>query len=400
MAIPASSTYLFDQFRTGRLLYAKGDAGNPSLAWSLRLPNNPPCSPESTAVFDQEGNLYFGCHDGCFYSVDREGHLRWSFPTDAKIYSSPAICYNSATVCFVSGDGWLYCLALGGSLLWKVQAGKIGGNWIERSWHRYHEKKSPSLHEVNRIASAKAWASPLILPDGLICVTGYRLGLTAVNCSDGKVRWRTGLGWPSNHLTGVAVTADKAIIAVGQQGQLLKVCGASGSVEWQRRLKYGYNHWGNPSIDPESGAIHVISSHRESRSTVWAINSEGRTLWRTRLPEASRGAVAISRREYVICCGFKGNLYFLHKESGEILRVIRVTQGKLWTSCSIDPNGYIFVSVIDSSEDGTGRLCCLDHSGEAVWDYDIGKGHSVPVIDHDARAYCGSWRGMYYCLQT
>ena len=116
--------------------------------------------------------------------------------------------------------------------------------------------------------------------------------------------------------------------------------------------------------------------------------------------EDSQVYVGVSREKYVICCGFKGNIYFLDKDTGSISNKIKATEGEMWTSCSIDPNGYIFVSLIDSSEKGTGRVCCYDKHGRFVWDLDIGKGHSVPIIDDRARLYVGSWRGEYICLQT
>ena len=66
------------------------------------------------------------------------------------------------------------------------------------------------------------------------------------------------------------------------------------------------------------------------------------------------------------------------------------------TDLTVDPDGFL----IDSSEKGTGRVCCYDKHGRFVWDLDIGKGHSVPIIDGRARLYVGSWRGEYICLQT
>ncbi|NJO68991.1 MAG: glycosyltransferase [Bacteroidetes bacterium] len=395
---PASSTYMFDCYRTGRLLYPKGGRALPVEIRRTRLPNSPPYSPESTAVFDRKGNMYFGCHDGNFYSLDPEGKIRWSYSTEKKIYSSPVLIPNSKLVCFAGGDGILYCLDFNGKLIWNERIGKNVTGWLAGKIQDYYRKHFHTLHEVNRIATANSWASPNILSDRTICVCGYVLGLSAFHPETGKLKWRLNLGKPSAHLTGVTILEDY-IYAVAQQGKLLKVS-SNGHLIWKRKLKTGYNAWGNPSIDRENNCIYVSVSRRENSAIIYSYDSDGNQRWRQHLPEAARGTVSISYENYVICCGFKGNMYFLEKATGHILKKISVTGGKMWTSASIDPNGYIFIPVIDPGKKSTGRICCYDKSGQFVWDFEMGKGHSVPVIDAEGRLYVGSWTGEYICLQT
>jgi len=395
---PASSTFMFDPYRTGRLRYAKGDLETPVEIWKTRLPNDPPHSPESTAVFDRKGNMYFGCHDGNFYSLNPEGRLRWSYTTSRKIYSSPVLIPNIRHVCFASGDGVLYCLNFDGELVWSELIGKSITNRKEKKIQEYHKVRSHVLHEVNRFASANSWAAPNILSDGTICICGYVFGLSAIDSETGKLKWRVDLGKPTAHLTGVAII-DDCIIAVAQQRKLYKIS-SDGQVLWKKRLKSGFNAWGNPSIDHENKRIYVPVSKREHAAIIYAFDLDGNKLWRRKISEATRGTISISYENYVICCGFKGNMYFLDKATGKVLKKIQVTDGKMWTSASIDPKGHIFLSVIDSSEDSTGRVCCYDKSGHFVWDFEMGKGHSVPVIDKDGRLYLGSWSGEYFCLQT
>ena len=112
-----SVTFLFDKSRSGRLRFGKGKMGPFELVWRCRLPSYPPRAPESTPAFDDEGNLYFGSHDCCFYSVDRDGKLRWMYKVgNQKVYSSPAISEGKVVV--ASGDGRLFCFALDGQLQW------------------------------------------------------------------------------------------------------------------------------------------------------------------------------------------------------------------------------------------------------------------------------------------
>ena len=186
---------------------------------------------------------------------------------------------------------------------------------------------------------------------------------------------------------------------MSQQGRVFKF-DKNGKKLWSSCLKHDYNAWGNPSIDNENQQIFISVSKREHQSIIYSYDFDGNKLWNLGLPEATRGTISVSYENYIICCGFKGNVYFLNKTTGNILKKIQVTDGKMWTSASIDPEGYIFVSVIDSSEQGTGRVCCYDKYGEFVWDYEIGKGHSVPILDAQNRLYFGSWSGEYFCLQT
>lgn len=395
---PASSTYMFDSLRTGRTNYDKGLLETPEVLWKRKLPNDKPYSPESTAIFDRKGNIYFGCHDGLFYSLDGDGEIRWSFKTHGKIYSSPLMIPDKGYICFASGDGFLYSLNLEGKLLWKEQIGRpLSTEKALKRQKRYRKKYHP-LHEINRIASANAWASPNMLSDGTICICGYEFGLTVLNPDTGKIKWRFDLGEPAAHLAGVAIMEDN-IIAVSQQRRVFKIS-PEGQVIWSKKLRRGYNAWGNPSVNPENGDIYVPVSKREDSALIYAFNQEGKRIWKTKIPEGTRGTISISRENYLICCGFKGNMYFIDKKSGKVIKVIEVTDGKMWTSASIDSNGYIFVPVIDSSEKDTGRLCCFDKQGELIWEFEMGKGHSVPVIDSLQRLYLGSWTGEYICLQT
>lgn len=396
---PASTTYMFDKMRTGRLLYAKGKLIKPKLIWKTRLPNEIPHSAESSAVFDKKGNMYFGCHDGNFYSLNSQGELRWSLKTSLKIYSSPIIIPNTNTLCFAGGDGICYCLNFDGQLIWSTKIGLIDRNWWEQKVYKYYQKEYPALHEVNRFPTVNSWSSPNILSDGSICITGYTLGLTVMNPATGEIKWRKKLGIPKYHLAGVAITNKDEIVAVSQQKKVSKF-DKNGNKQWSAKLKGGYNAWGNPSIDIEHQQIYVSVSKREHASVIYALSLDGQTIWQTKLDEATRGTVAISYEDYVVVCGFKGQMYFLHKKTGEVLRRIKVTSGKMWTSASIDPNGFIFVSVIDSSEMATGRVCCYDKTGQFVWDFEMGKGHSVPIFDTQQRLYFGSWSGEYFCIKT
>src|SRR5690625_1271828 len=111
-----SNTFLFDKYHSGRMRYNLGDE-KPHLLWSYNIPSFPVKGPESTPVFDEKKNIYFGCHDGCFYSLTNNGRYRWHFKTDKKIYSSPLLVGQNVIVS--NGDGYLFCFDKdSGKLIW------------------------------------------------------------------------------------------------------------------------------------------------------------------------------------------------------------------------------------------------------------------------------------------
>jgi outer membrane protein assembly factor BamB len=69
------------------------------------------------------GNVYFGCGAGIFYSLDcNSGNKNWEFMTNGVIHSSPA--YADSTVYFGSWDSYMYALnSVNGSLKWKFKTG-------------------------------------------------------------------------------------------------------------------------------------------------------------------------------------------------------------------------------------------------------------------------------------
>ena len=394
-----SRTFLFDNLRTGRLKYPKGSLAKPSKLWSVRLPGTTPYSPESTAVFDDKGNLYFGCHDGVFYSVTRNGMLRWKWKTGNKIYSSPLLYEDESAVCAVSGDGFFYCWSLEGALLWETEVGIRPRDWRTlRSWHR-HKKASHPLHEVNRIASALAWSSPCRGALPRIYVTGYEHGLTCVDERTGGVLWRHALSSPRCCLAGVALAPDNSVLVCSQQNRLFRL-NPDGGVIWERELEKGYNVWGSPGVDPETGNVYVVSSFMENAAVVHSYGLDGTFRWKSAMPSAVRGSVTIPRADYVAVCCFDGMLRRFRKSDGGSLPDIRVSSGCLWTTCGVDPNGYLLINTIDSDEANTGHVRCLDPGGKPVWEVASGKGHSVPVIDREGRLYAGSWNGDLICYQT
>jgi outer membrane protein assembly factor BamB len=109
------------KFRTAgeRVFAAKGLHGSPEKDKLLDDPWDMFLSSPVVA----NGNVYFGCGAGIFYSLNcNSGKKNWEFATKDVIHSSPA--YYDNTVYFGSWDSYMYAVnSMTGSLKWKFKTG-------------------------------------------------------------------------------------------------------------------------------------------------------------------------------------------------------------------------------------------------------------------------------------
>lgn len=396
----ASTTFLFDRFRSGRMKFAKGNREAPLLRWKFKLQSYPPKGVESTPAFDKDNNMYFGSHDNCFYSLDPEGNLRWMFKLGHKIYSSPLII--DYKIYFASGDGLLFCFNLNGNLLWVYNICDFFGN-IKNPFARKFQLLRSLLksydYDRKKRWTMKCWSSPNTDSKGIIYITGYGLGLHAVRGHDGKRLWAFDLGSPRNHLSGVALNEFDEIFVASQRRNLYCLR-SNGTIKWHVDTKLNYDLWGNPSVDTENQTVYFPLGCRESKGKILALDYKGNLKWKMDIQGAVRGSVAISYNEYVVVCSLSGKLYLLNKKNGTVLKSIILSNAEraLWTTPSIDKKGNIFVTTKDNRYSGT--LYCFDDNAKIIWRYQIGKALSTPVIDQYGRLYVGSWKGEFYCIET
>ena len=395
-----STTFLFDSQRTGRMPYSKGKRKQPELVWRFVLPSYPPKGPESSPAFDDQGNIYFGCHDGCFYSLDREGRLRWMFKTDAKIYSSPAIFKERVVFC--SGDGHCFCFDLKGTVKWVYYAAdffvKINNALsrkiaLARTWFSTRDAVR------QRTWKTKCWTSPNISSSGVVYITCYGIGLHALRIEDGEPLWLYDLGQPRHHLSGVALNENEDLFVASQQKRLHSVSPA-GKRRWSIKVRSGYDAWGNPSVDCENQLVFFPLSCQEKKGCIATYDYNGNPKWICEIIGGLRGSVAIAAQDFVLAAGLNGFLYFIDKRKGYVAQSVKLASEErgLWTTPALDKEGNIFITTKDSRQSGS--LWCLNCTGQIEWRLEIGKALSTPVIDSQARVFVGSWNGDFLCFQT
>jgi outer membrane protein assembly factor BamB len=101
-------------------LYAFSLDGNGRQRWQTFTPGYVTSSP----ALGSDGTVYVGSFDHRLYALDpNTGQVRWTFTTDAHIYSSPALATGSlgetTAIYIASADGSVYAVDPSGRLLWR-----------------------------------------------------------------------------------------------------------------------------------------------------------------------------------------------------------------------------------------------------------------------------------------
>ncbi len=389
--------FLFSKERTGQISYDFDCSEMPSLQWKINFKQLPVRCAESTPVIDVQGNIYFGSHDGCLYCIDAMGKVKWQFVTDSKVYSSPMLFENKLYVnCNMSNT---ICLDLDGNLLWKYDSfeelkklSKIKRLMTNVYTYLMYDYEFKSYMKIN------AWSSPNILQDKYIVTVLYGIGVVVLDKENGRVSWKYNFGKPINHLAGVAIASynqKEHIAAIGQNSGM-HFFDQSGNLLWKKSAKFKTNAWANPSIDTAESVIYYSESFKNKSCSVFKVNFEGKVIWEKQFNFGCRASIGISQQNFLVFLGLDGSVYFLDKETGNILfsKKIASSDRGLWTSPSVLPNGNVLINTKKSVKHGS--LICISKNMETLWEIEYGKALSVPVIDKDKNLYTATWEGDFF----
>ncbi|WP_215223631.1 outer membrane protein assembly factor BamB family protein [Echinicola shivajiensis] len=387
--------FLFNKYRNAQQDFITGNK-TPVVNWKRFLNTNPIYGAESTAVTDKDGNLYFGSHSGNFYSLDKDGNIRWSFLTKEKIYSSPLLLEDK--VYFAGGDGYFYCINLNGELLWQknlsIQKGRLKNSKKVNSLIHF-----PFTYDIKKKKNIvyKSWSSPNYT-DGRIFITGFGTGLHCLD-AQGKTLWQYDLGFPRYQLSGVAIDEDNHIYCASRRGYA-HCFTKEGKLNWKKKIKLFWEPWGNPVVCHIKKQVYFFFAKGESKGLVCALDSQGNIKWEISTG-AIRGSCAVSRDgSTIFFCDLQGYIYKVNTSKGEIIKskqINNVSRG-LWITPTLDGENNLLLSTKDGTS--SGRLIKLNQDLEIIWQFENNKILSVPVINQSGDIYIGSWDGYYYSLKT
>jgi len=388
--------FLFDKQRSSQQSF---ETGNEILRlnWKTDLNTNPIYGAESTAVFDENENIYFGSHSGNFYSLDKEGSIRWVYTTKVKIYSSPILLKEK--IIFAGGDGFLYCLQLDGKLKWKYDLSELSRK--KNKLHRIlmyllHLPFTYSLKKRKNIIY-KSWSSPNHINEN-IYITGYETGLYCLNLN-GELLWKRDLGFPRYQLSGVAIGSNNSIFGSSRKGYAY-CYSENGDLQWMRKIKLMWEPWGNPVVNKLRKEVYFFYAKHESKGIIYTTDYNGSLVWKRKFG-AIRGSCAITKDGLIIyCCDLDGYLYKLSAIDGKIINKMKITNCSrgLWITPTLDRNEDILLSIKDNRFKG--RVIKLNSNFEIIWQFETNKVLSVPLVNKHGDVLFGSWDGNYYSLKT
>ncbi|MBU1628400.1 PQQ-binding-like beta-propeller repeat protein [bacterium] len=190
----------------------------------------------SSPALDNDGSVYFGGLDKKFYALNSDGTLKWSYETQGTIYSSPNL--TSEAILVGSDDNKLYALDKSGILKWSYQT----GSWIS--------------------------SSPSVDTKGVIYFGSYDGKLYALN-PDGSLKW---IYDTKTYLySSPSINENGAVYIGGYNGKLYAV--KEGTLLWSYQT--GSIIYSSPAISSKSGKVYFGSNDTK----VYSLTSDGKLAW-------------------------------------------------------------------------------------------------------------------------
>ncbi len=250
--------------------------------------NNPP-------VIDEAGNIYFGSDDGTFYSLGKEGTLRWKYVVTGGIISA---LISSAGKVFVAAGGYaspkLYAFTTSGTKEWDIplpakpsrsgltiskDGSKLFVSFLEDSVavlavnvKGYEEWRyvTTGKHAVQGIAQS---------PDGTkLYFQVWKEGLYCIDTS-GSFLWKNSSTETDAYFSLPVVSSSGDIfVLVSRTG--LHCISSDGTVRWVYPHQFSK---GNNLAIGNNAVIYAIMTDTLVSEHLFAISTTGNFLWKTNI---------------------------------------------------------------------------------------------------------------------
>ena len=332
----------------------------------------------SSPALGLDGTIYVGAEDGNLYAVTAEGTIKWWYTLSTGTYR-----YVRSTPS-VGADGTIY---VGQWDTRKVYALTDEGDHAELLW------QSPNVGAV-------ALSSPAIADDGsvYICGCGLTRGLSALDGSDGSLKWRFTTGdSPSAWNQGSpALAPDGTIYFASEDSHVyaLQDAGDHYVLLWSYHVDLTYQQGISSPAVAADGTIYVgwVGWNEDN---FFALNPDGTLKWALPFPNRVMSSPAIAYDGTIVVGCDDGRVYAIEDlgDHGEILWSYP-TGSYVESSAAIDAAGKLYIGSYDD------RVYCLDlATGDPIWSYQTGNNVlTSPAIGSGQTLYVAGWDGYLYAF--
>lgn len=357
----------------------------------------------STPVVSGE-HIYFGSSDTYLYALTKsEGKLSWKFKTNGKVNSMVAATEKS--VMFSSTDGKIYSVnKADGKLAWSF---KTGGEQRYDLWDYY--LSSPVVHNqvvyvgsgdsavyaLDALNGRKLWqyktmgivhASPVV-KDSTVFIGSYDGWFYALDAKNGSLRWKfKTVGdayFPKGEIQKAAVIHKNTIYFGSRDFNIYALDLKTGTGKWNMKER---GSWviATPHFYNDNIYFGTSDTHR-----FYCMNAEsGEIKWTLPLNMRVYGT-ASSIGDQVVFGSFNGKIYFVDAENGKINSTYQTPESKKSYTTIFDADDHIRKDV-----DLYGNDYILIEKRILA----LGSILSSPVTENNS-LYFGDTNGYFYALK-
>lgn len=304
---------------------------------------------------------------GLVYALDsKTGKRKWTFRTNGKIYSTPAVANGYVVV--GSSDNNIYCLsAATGKLVWKFTANRpvLGSPLIERGivyigasdgHFRALSLKSGKLlwdfDQVNNFVVTKP-----LLYQGKVYFGSWGNEFYALDAKTGQLAWKWSNGSSNRMFSPAAcypVAANGRIFIVAPDRFMTSLDANTGEVVWREQMKEGRVRE-SMGISNDGKLVYVKTMDGQ----VYGVSTSANALqvdWKStlQLPYELAPSAIVEHNKVVLVPSHSGLVSALDRQSGEVLWKYKSSNSLMNPVMPLGKNRVV-VSTMD------GKIACLEY---------------------------------------
>lgn len=313
---------------------------DPSLAWSLTTQS------AQTPVMGQDGSLYFGGSDRCFYAYSSGGSMLWSYHAASSIGGSAALGSDGSV--YIGLSGQLVALTSSGAEKWAnpfrfTTSMTPTSVLIDAGGTCYFGADDNNIYAVNPNGTGK-WSFTTggkvryglsTSPDGAtVYATSSDGRVYAINATNGTLRWKTSA---VSSIYNCAV-ADDGTVYVGSTNGKLYAFAPNGTQKWAFQTQSKITC--APAIAPD-GTIYFGSQDMN----LYAVDPSGHQKWYYRTGGPIYSAPTLDGEGKIIFGAWPGTLTTLNSDG--TVEWIRALSAGIYSAPLVDRDGSVYALTND-----------------------------------------------------